>query len=87
VVSALSGLREVIVDAQTCLLQAAVEAGVPRFIPSDYAVDFTKLPYGTNRNLDWRQEFGDRLVRCPIAASSVLFGMFSDRITGQAPVA
>ena len=31
VVSALSGLREVIVDAQTVLLDAAVKAGVPRF--------------------------------------------------------
>lgn len=52
--SALSGLREVIVDTQLRLLQAAVAAGVPRFIPSDFSIDFTKLPYGTNRNLDFR---------------------------------
>src|SRR5687768_17099086 len=38
VVSALSGLRDVIVDAQTRLLEAAVSAGVPRFIPSDFAI-------------------------------------------------
>ena len=57
VVSALSGLREVIVDAQTRLLSAAVEANVPRFIPSDYAIDFPKLPPGANRNLDLRREF------------------------------
>ena len=43
VVSALSGLRDVIVDAQTRLLDAAVDAGVVRFIPSDYAVDFKYL--------------------------------------------
>ena len=36
VISALSGLREVIVDSQTLLLDAALKAGVPRFIPSDY---------------------------------------------------
>jgi len=44
VISALSGLRDVIVEAQTLLLDAAVKAGVPRFIPSDYSIDFTKLP-------------------------------------------
>ena len=43
VISALSGLRDVIVETQTLLLDAAVKAGVPRFIPSDYSIDFTKL--------------------------------------------
>ncbi len=61
VVSALSGLREVIVESQTLLLDAALRAGVPRFIPSDYCIDFTKLPPGTNRNLDWRREFRERV--------------------------
>jgi uncharacterized protein YbjT (DUF2867 family) len=46
VVSALSGLRGVIVDVQTQLLNAAVKAGVPRFIPSDYSIDFTRIPPG-----------------------------------------
>ncbi|MGI4863530.1 MAG: NmrA family NAD(P)-binding protein [Janthinobacterium lividum] len=86
VVSALSGLREVIVDAQTHLLDAAVAAGVPRFIPSDYSIDFTKLPEGSNRNLDLRREFGRRLDQAPIRATSVLNGMFMDLLTGQAPV-
>jgi uncharacterized protein YbjT (DUF2867 family) len=40
VVSALSGLRDVIVDSQTLLLNAALKAGVPRFIPSDNCIDF-----------------------------------------------
>ncbi len=86
VVSALSGLRAVIVDAQTQLLDAAVAAGVPRFIPSDYSIDFTKLPEGSNRNLDLRREFGRRLDQAPIAATSILNGMFMDLLTGQAPV-
>ena len=86
VVSALSGLREVIVDAQTQLLEAAVAAGVPRFIPSDFAIDFTKLPEGSNRNLDLRREFSRRLDQAPIRATSVLNGMFMDLLTGQAPV-
>ncbi|MCC9135482.1 NmrA family NAD(P)-binding protein [Pontibacter silvestris] len=86
VVSALSGLREVIVDTQTRLLNAAVEAGVPRFIPSDYSIDFTKLPYRSNRNLDLRREFSETLDKAPIAATSILNGMFTDLLTGQAPV-
>lgn len=86
VISALAGLREVIVEAQTLLLEAAVKAGVPRFIPSDYSIDFTKLPSGTNRNLDLRREFHERLDRAPIAATSILNGMFTDLLTGQAPV-
>ena len=86
VVSALSGLRNVIVDAQTQLLDAAVAAGVPRFIPSDYSIDFTKLPEGSNRNLDLRREFGRRLDQAPIQATSILNGMFMDLLTGQAPI-
>ncbi|AYA36835.1 NmrA family protein [Hymenobacter oligotrophus] len=86
VVSALSGLREVIVEAQRLLLLAAVEAGVPRFIPSDFCIDYTKLPGGSNRNLDLRREFGQRLDQAPIRATSVLNGMFTDLLTGQAPV-
>ena len=86
VVSALSGLQEVILEAQRVLLYAAVEAGVPHFIPSDFAIDFTKLPRGTNRNLDLRKEFKERLDKAPIKATSVLNGMFTDLLTGQAPV-
>jgi len=86
VVSALSGLRSVIVDAQTHLLDAAVAAGVLRFIPSDFSIDFTKLPAGSNRNLDLRREFGRHLDRVPIQATSILNGMFMDLLTGQAPL-
>jgi len=86
VVSALSGLREVIVDAQTRLLEAAVGAGVPRFIPSDFALDFTRLQPGSNRNLDLRREFMARVDRAPIAATSILNGAFADMLTGVAPI-
>lgn len=86
VVSALSGVRDVIVDVQSRLLWAAVDAGVPRFIPSDYCIDYTKLAPGSNRNLDLRREFATILDRAPIAATSVLNGMFMDLLTGQAPL-
>ncbi len=86
VVSALAGLRDTIVDAQVALLDAAVAAGVPRFIPSDFCIDYTRLEPGTNRNLDLRREFMQRLDRAPIAATSILCGMFTGLLTGQAPV-
>ena len=86
VVSALSGLREVIVEAQGQLLDAAVRAGVPRFIPSDYSIDYARLPPGSNRNLALRQEFEARLDRAPLRATSILNGAFMDLLTGQAPL-
>ncbi|WP_201984630.1 NmrA family NAD(P)-binding protein [Hymenobacter rubidus] len=86
VVSALSGLRDTIVDVQTRLLEAAVAAGVPRFIPSDFSADFTNLPEGSNRNFDLRREFQRRIDKAPIQATSILNGMFMDLLRGQAPV-
>jgi len=86
VVSTLSGLRPVVVDAQTQLLTAAVSAGVPRFVPSDYSVDYRRLPAGTNRNLELRREFMTRLDAAPLQATSVLVGAFADMLTGQAPL-
>jgi nucleoside-diphosphate-sugar epimerase len=86
VVSALSGLREIIVETQTRLLEAAVAAGVPRFIPSDFSAEFAKLPAGANRNFDLRREFQRRLEAAPIQATSILNGMFTDLLTGQAPL-
>jgi len=85
-VSAVAGPRDVIVDAQTLLLDAALAAGVKRFIPSDYCIDYTKLEPGNNRNLDARREFQQRIDKVPIAATSILSGMFTDLLTGQAPV-
>ncbi len=86
VVSALQGLREVIVGTQSVLLEAAVAAGVPRFIPSDYASDFTKLPAGQNRNFDLRREFHTHLEAAPIAATSILNGAFAEVLSYNIPL-
>ena len=86
VVSALAGLRDVIVEAQTVLLEAAVKAGVPRFIPSDFSIDFTKFPPGENRNLDLRREFHKRLDKASIRATTVFNGAFAEMLTGQMPL-
>lgn len=86
VISAVSGLEEVMITVQTQLLDAAIAAGVPRFIPSDYCIDYRKLTPGSNRNLDLRTQFNQFLDQKPIHATSILNGMFTDLLTGQAPV-
>ena len=78
VVSVLQGLGDVIVGTQTRLVQAAIEAGVPRFIPSDYAADFTKLNDAENRNFGYRREFHRYVDSAAISTTSVLNGMFMD---------
>jgi hypothetical protein len=85
VVSALAGLRAVVIDAQKILLDAALAAGVPRFIPSDYSLDFTRFSDGENRNLDLRREFHTYLDQKPIAATSIFNGAFMDMIVDQMP--
>jgi uncharacterized protein YbjT (DUF2867 family) len=86
VVSTVSGVRSVIVDAQSRLLAAAVAAGVPRFVPSDYAADYRRVAPGSNRNFEMRRDFARVLDRAPIRATSVLNGAFADMLTGQAPL-
>jgi uncharacterized protein YbjT (DUF2867 family) len=86
VISALSGLHNVIVEIQSGLLDAAVAAGVPRFIPSDYSCDFTKLPAGKNRNFDFRREFHEYLSKASISATTIFNGAFADMLTGQMPL-
>jgi uncharacterized protein YbjT (DUF2867 family) len=86
VVSTLLGLRKTLIDAQGALLDAAVAAGVPRFIPSDYAMDFNKIKPGLNRNFDLHRQFKERLDRAPIRATSILNGAFMNLLTGEAPL-
>jgi len=86
VVSALQGLRDVIVETQTVLLDAAFKVGVPRFIPSDYSIDFTKFPPGENRNLDLRRDFHTRLDQAPISPTTIFNGAFAELLTGPMPL-
>jgi uncharacterized protein YbjT (DUF2867 family) len=46
VISALQGGPDVIIEGQSQLLRAAREAGVKRFIPSDYSLDLFKVKPG-----------------------------------------
>jgi len=86
VVSALAGLEEVVLKLQKVLLDGAVLAGVPRFIPSDYSLDFTKFSSGENRNLDWRRTFHTYLDAAPIQSTSIFNGAFADLLKGEMPM-
>ena len=86
VVSALNGVREVMIDRQSLLLEAAVRAGVPRFIPSDYSADFTKTRAGDNRNFDLRREFMGIADRAPVKITSILNGAFMDMLGREMPI-
>jgi uncharacterized protein YbjT (DUF2867 family) len=85
VLSTVAGLRDVMIDLQIRLLNAAVEAKVPRFIPSDFSIDFTKIPDGDNRNLNLRFEFMKMVQKSDIKLTSILNGGFMDMLTGVAP--
>lgn len=86
VVSALAGLGDVIVDLQKRILDGALQAGVPRFIPSDFCTDYTDLVPGENRNFDLRRAFRTYLDRMPIQASSIFNGAFADILQYNTPI-
>lgn len=86
VVSAVAGLREIVVDLQKNMLQGALQAGVTRFIPSDFCTDYNSLVPGGNRNFDLRREFKAYLDGTAIQASSIFNGAFADILKYNTPV-
>ncbi len=80
VVSAI-GNNEVTVPGQKNLIDAAKQQGVKRFIPSDYSIDYRKLDYGDNYNLDKRKEVFEYLQHSGLEYTLVLNGAFMDSIT------
>lgn len=86
VVSALSGLKETIIDTQKLVLDAAIDAKVKRFIPSDFSIDFTNLVEGQNRNLDFRRAFHQYLDKAPIKSTTIFNGPFMELLTGDMPL-
>ena len=86
VVSAINGLDSAIFDAQSRLLEAAAAVGVPRFIPSDFSIDYRGIRPRSNRNLQLRRDFAQVLDATEIRATSILNGAFTDMLSGQAPM-
>ncbi|WP_313540597.1 NmrA family NAD(P)-binding protein [Sphingomonas sp.] len=86
VVSALNGTAPVILGVQGRLLDAAVAARTPHFIPSDFSLDYRATRPGDNRNMDLRRTFAARVDAAPIRATSILNGPFADLLEGEAPI-
>ena len=86
IVSALAGLADVIIETQSALLDGALEAGVKRFIPSDFCTDYNLLVPGENRNFDLRRTFKEYIDRLPIEATSIFNGAFADILKYNTPI-
>lgn len=80
--STVSGDFPVVLDLQLRLLEAAIKAGVSRFSPSDYSLDFRNLTPGDNYYLDFRIKVAEILKAEEqagrIKALHFLNGMFTD---------
>lgn len=81
VVSAVQGGPEVIIEGQARLLRAAREAGVRRFVPSDYSLDLFKVRPGQIPTSDLRSHFASIAAaeRGEVEVVHVLNGGFLDR--------
>jgi len=79
VVSAVGNNQET-VPGQKNLIDAAKQQGVKRFIPSDYSVDYRKLDYGDNDNLDKRKEVLSYLQQSGLEYTLILNGAFMDNV-------
>lgn len=78
VVSTMNGGKDVLVDGQSALLDAAVRHGVKRFIPSDYSGDYFKLNPGENVFLELHKIFAEKLIASGVGHSFVLTGGFME---------
>ncbi|MBV9388129.1 MAG: aromatic alcohol reductase [Chroococcidiopsidaceae cyanobacterium CP_BM_ER_R8_30] len=79
VVSAVGNNQET-VPGQKNLIDVAKQQGVKRFIPSDYSVDYRKIDYGDNDNLDMRKEVFSYLLQSGLEYTLILNGAFMDNI-------
>jgi nucleoside-diphosphate-sugar epimerase len=83
IVSAVSGDEKMMVTGQTNLIEAAVAKGVRRMIPSDYSVDYRKLDWGDNYNLDMRKKVFSALESSQLDYTLILNGCFTDILFGS----
>lgn len=82
VVSAIQGGPDLVVGGQLNLLRAAEKAGVERFVPSDFAIDMTKLDADDNVVIDWRRQAAAAFEGSSLDVLSVLNGAFVEVMTG-----
>jgi uncharacterized protein YbjT (DUF2867 family) len=81
VISAVQGGPEVVTGGQVNLLRAAEKAGVPRMIPSDFAIDLFRLDDGDNVFLDYRRKADAAFEGSAVQPTSILNGAFAEVMT------
>ncbi|MEU3529247.1 NmrA family NAD(P)-binding protein [Streptomyces sp. NPDC038707] len=82
VISAVQGGPDLIVDGQVNLVRAAERAGARRFVPSDFAVDITKLDDDDNFMIGWRRQAAAAYGDTSLEVLSVLNGAFYEVMVG-----
>jgi uncharacterized protein YbjT (DUF2867 family) len=80
VVSAVSGDANSVVTGQQNLIEVAEMQGIQRFIPSDYSVDYRKLDWGDNDNLDMRKRLLIALEQSKLEYTLVLNGILTEML-------
>ncbi|WP_017315655.1 NmrA family NAD(P)-binding protein [Mastigocladopsis repens] len=78
VISAIGNDPNSYIAGQTNLLEAAEQAGVKRFVPSDFTGDYHKLDYGDNFNTDMRKRFFEVLRQSSVPYVSINNGGFME---------
>lgn len=80
VISAVQGGPDTIIDGQSRLLEAALAAGVGRFVPSDFSEDLFSIPEGINPYLDMRRTFDRKVSPSGIGYTHILNGGFMEAV-------
>lgn len=73
------GANDLMVDGQKSLIDACESQGVPRYIASDYSLDFTKLELGQLPAKDPMKHFQEYLdTKKSVQGTHVLIGIFME---------
>lgn len=86
IISAVQGGSDVIVDGQLALLDAGKKTGVRRFIPSDFALDLFKAPFGEHKLFDLRRAADTVIAKSGLEFLHVLNGVFMDLFAAPNPM-
>jgi uncharacterized protein YbjT (DUF2867 family) len=78
VISAVGNVEPILDMGQKNLIYACKAAGVKRFVPSDFSVDYFKADLGDNYNLDYRITTFAFLKASGVPWTSVLNGAFTE---------
>jgi len=78
VISAVGNVEPILDLGQKNLIYACKAAGVQRFVPSDFSVDYFKAELGDNYNLDYRITTFAFLKESGVPWTSVLNGAFTE---------